>query len=186
MMFRLMGMVVGGIMLSGLAMSQVAAEEKAPRAIIDTKFGAIELTFFPNKAPNHVENFLKRAKSGFYDGTIFHRIIPGFMIQGGDPTTKGDDTSTYGMGGPGYNLKAEFNNRPHGRGILSMARSQDPDSAGSQFYIVVAESSFLNGKYTVFGKVAKGMDVVDTIVSQERNSRALPTERIEMTVRVEE
>ena len=185
-MLRLMGMLVSGMMLSGVAVTQVEAETKAPRAIIDTTFGLIELTFFPNKAPKHVENFVNLAKSGFYDGTIFHRIIPGFMIQGGDPNTKGDDPSTYGKGGPGYNVKAEFNNRPHGRGILSMARSQDPDSAGSQFFIVVAESSFLNGQYTVFGKVAKGMDVVDTIVSQKRNSRDLPVEPIEMTVRIEE
>jgi peptidyl-prolyl cis-trans isomerase B (cyclophilin B) len=186
MMFRLVVILVSGIMLSSAAVLQVEAGEKVPRAIIDTKFGSIELTFFPKKAPNHVENFLKLAKSGFYDGTIFHRIIPGFMIQGGDPNTKDDDTSTYGLGGPGYNLKAEFNNRPHGRGILSMARSQDPDSAGSQFYIVVAESSFLNGKYTVFGKVVKGMDVVDTIVSLDRDARDLPTDRIEMTVRIAE
>ena len=186
MMFRLVVILVSGIMLSSVAVLQVEAGEKVPRAIIETKFGSIELTFFPKKAPNHVENFLKLAKSGFYDGTIFHRIIPGFMIQGGDPNTKDDDTSTYGLGGPGYNLKAEFNNRPHGRGILSMARSQDPDSAGSQFYIVVAESSFLNGKYTVFGKVVKGMDVVDTIVSLDRDARDLPTDRIEMTVRIAE
>ncbi len=186
MIFRLVLMLVSGTLLLGIAISQVAAEEKVPRAIIDTKFGSIELKFFPKKAPKHVENFLKLAKSGFYDKTIFHRIIPGFMIQGGDPNTKGDDTSIYGLGGPGYNIKAEFNNRPHGRGILSMARSQDPDSAGSQFYIVVADSSFLNGKYTVFGKVTKGMDVVDAIVSQDRDSRDLPTKRIEMTVRIVE
>lgn len=185
-MVRLMGMLVSGMMLSVVAVNQVEAETKATRAIIDTTFGSIELTFFPDKAPKHVENFVNLAKSGFYDGTLFHRIIPGFMIQGGDPNTKGDDPSTYGTGGPGYNVKAEFNNRPHGRGILSMARSQDPDSAGSQFFIVVAESSFLNGQYTVFGKVVKGMDVVDTIVSQERNSRDLPAEPIEMTVRIEE
>ena len=173
-------------MLLGAAVFHAETAAKTPRAIIDTKFGSIELTFFPDKAPNHVENFLKLAKSGFYNGTLFHRIIPRFMIQGGDPNTKGDDPSTYGTGGPEYNLKAEFNNRPHGRGILSMARSQDPDSAGSQFFIVVADSSFLNGKYTVFGKVVKGMDVVDLIVSEERDARDLPRERIEMTVRIEE
>ena len=106
------------------------------------------------------------------------------MIQGGDPNTKGDDVASYGLGGPGYNLKEEFNNRPHGRGILSMARGGDPNSAGSQFFIVVSPSSFLNGKYTVFGKVVKGMDVGDLIVSQERNSRDLPNERIEMTVTI--
>tara|TARA_B100000315_G_scaffold260732_1_gene324578 strand:- start:1269 stop:1829 length:561 start_codon:yes stop_codon:yes gene_type:complete len=186
MVFRLLGLIVCGMVLSSISVLQVEAGEQSPRAIIDTKFGSIELTFFPKKAPNHVENFLKLARSGFYDGTLFHRIIPGFMIQGGDPNTKGDDVSTYGTGGPGYTIKEEFNNRSHGRGILSMARSQDPDSAGSQFYIVVAPSNFLNGKYTVFGKVVKGMDVVDTIVSQERDSRDLPTQRIEMTVKIEE
>ena len=185
-MFYLMGIVVSGIILSIGGVPPTDAEAKTPRAIIETKFGSIELTFFPDKAPNHVENFLKLVRSGFYDGTLFHRIIPGFMIQGGDPNTKGDDPTTYGQGGPGYNVDAEFNNRPHGRGILSMARSQDPNSAGSQFFIVVAESSFLNGNYTVFGKVAKGMDVVDTIVGQPRNSGDLPDSRIEMTFRVDE
>ena len=186
MISRLVEIMATSILLSSGFVLQVGAEEQYPTAIIDTKFGSIELKFFPDKAPNHVENFLKLTRDGFYDGTIFHRVIPGFMIQGGDPNTKGDDISTYGLGGPGYNLKAEFNNRPHGRGILSMARSQDPDSAGSQFFIVVDESSFLNGQYTVFGKVIKGMDVVDTIVSQERDIRDLPTERIEMTVRVKD
>jgi len=185
MFFRFLGMSAGAFIVFGIiSFGEVHADADAPRAIIDTKFGSIELTFFPNKAPKHVENFLKLSREGFYDGTIFHRIIPGFMIQGGDPNTKGDDVASYGLGGPGYNLKEEFNNRPHGRGILSMARGGDPNSAGSQFFIVVSPSSFLNGKYTVFGKVVKGMDVVDLIVSQERNSRDLPNERIEMTVTI--
>ncbi len=162
------------------------AAEPTPQAIIDTKFGSMEIRFFPEQAPKHVENFVKLAKSGFYDGTIFHRVIPGFMIQGGDPNTKDKGkTAMYGMGGPGYNIKAEFNDRPHKRNAVSMARSQDPDSAGSQFFIVVKDSTSLDRKYTVFGEVVKGMVVADKIVSQERNPRNNnPLERIEMTVRI--
>jgi peptidyl-prolyl cis-trans isomerase B (cyclophilin B) len=111
---------------------------KGPKAIITTRFGEMEITFFPDKAPKHVENFISLAKSGFYNGTIFHRVIPGFMIQGGDPNTKDlNKPETYGQGGPSQRLKAEFNDIPHRRGILSMARTSDPNSAGSQFYIVV-------------------------------------------------
>jgi len=140
--------------------------------------------FFEDKAPGHVKNFKDLAKKGFYDGTIFHRVIPGFMIQGGDPNTKSDDRSNHGMGGPGYSIKAEFNDTPHKRGILSMARSQDPNSAGSQFYIVVKDSAFLDGKYTVFGKVLSGMTVADQIVNAPRDRRDNPNERIEMKVKV--
>ncbi|HEC97736.1 MAG TPA: peptidylprolyl isomerase [Nitrospirae bacterium] len=154
------------------------------KAVIETKFGNIELRFFPDVAPNHVNNFIELAKKGFYDGTIFHRVIPGFMIQGGDPTTKGPDRSKYGMGGPGYSLKAEFNDKTHKRGTLSMARGSDPDSAGSQFFICVADSPFLDRKYTVFGEVVSGMDVVDKIVSQPKDARDDPLERIEMKVRI--
>jgi peptidyl-prolyl cis-trans isomerase B (cyclophilin B) len=154
------------------------------RAVIETTFGNMEIRFFPDKAPKHVENFIQLAKSGFYDKTTFHRVIPGFMIQGGDPNTKGTDKSTHGMGGPGHKVKAEFNDRSHKRGIVSMARAQDPDSAGSQFFIVVADSPFLDGKYTVFGEVVQGMEVADKIVSQKRDSRDNPMERIEMTVRI--
>ena len=138
----------------------------------------------PDKAPGHVKNFKDLAKKGFYDGTIFHRVIPGFMIQGGDPNTKSDDRSTHGMGGPGYSIKAEFNDTPHKRGILSMARSQDPNSAGSQFFIVVKDSGFLDGKYTAFGKVLSGMAVADKIVNAPRDPRDNPNERIEMKVKV--
>ncbi|VAX33010.1 Peptidyl-prolyl cis-trans isomerase [hydrothermal vent metagenome] len=154
------------------------------KAVIETKFGNIELRFFPDVAPNHVNNFIELAKKGFYDGTTFHRVIPGFMIQGGDPNSKGSDRSKYGIGGPGYSLKAEFNNKTHKRGTLSMARSANPDSAGSQFFICVADSPFLDGKYTVFGEVVSGMDVVDKIVSQPKDARDNPLERIEMKVRI--
>src|SRR5574340_1582563 len=156
------------------------------RAIIETKFGNIELSFFPDVAPNHVKNFIELAKKGFYDGTTFHRVIPGFMIQGGDPNSKNPDKSKHGMGGPGYTVKAEFNSKPHKRGTLSMARAQRPDSAGSQFFIVVKDSNFLDRQYTVFGEVESGMEAVDKIVSQPRDPRDNPNERIEMKVKIVE
>jgi peptidyl-prolyl cis-trans isomerase B (cyclophilin B) len=171
-------------MVFGWGLHPAAAADATPHAIIDTQFGSMEIRFFPDKAPKHVENFIKLAKEGFYNGTIFHRVIPGFMIQGGDPNTKGTNTSTYGTGGPGYALKAEFNDHPHVRGAVSMARSQAPDSAGSQFFIVVKDSRFLDGKYTVFGEVVKGMEVADKIVAQARDPRDKPLERIPMTVRI--
>ncbi len=156
------------------------------RAVIETKFGNIELRFFPDVAPNHVNNFIELAKKGFYDGTTFHRVIPGFMIQGGDPNSKDPDNPRLGMGGPGYTVKAEFSGRPHKRGTLSMARAADPDSAGSQFFICVADAPFLDRQYTVFGEVVSGMEVADKIVSQPRDSRDKPDERVEMKVRIEE
>ena len=155
-------------------------------AVIETKFGNIELRFFPNVAPNHVNNFIELSKKGFYDGTLFHRVIPGFMIQGGDPNSKAQDRSKHGMGGPGHSVKAEFNNKPHKRGTLSMARSAQPDSAGSQFFICVAEASFLNQKYTVFGEVVSGMEVADKIVSQPRDQKDNPLERVEMKIKIVE
>lgn len=167
------------------AASVQPSADKGPKALIKTKLGEIEIKLFRDKAPKHVENFIKLAKSGFYNGTIFHRVIPGFMIQGGDPNTKDlNKKELYGMGGPGHSVKAEFNDVPHKRGIVSMARSNDPDSAGSQFFIVVEDSPFLDGKYTVFGQVVKGMGVADKIVTQPRDGRDNPTERIEMTVTV--
>ncbi|GAB4413960.1 MAG: peptidylprolyl isomerase [Thermodesulfovibrionales bacterium] len=156
------------------------------RAIIETKFGNIELRFFPEVAPNHVNNFIELAKKGFYDGTTFHRVIPGFMIQGGDPNSKDPDKSKHGMGGPGYTIKAEFNDRPHKRGTLSMARAAHPDSAGSQFFICVADTPSLDRQYTVFGEVISGMDVADRIVNQPRDRRDNPDERTEMKVRIME
>jgi peptidyl-prolyl cis-trans isomerase B (cyclophilin B) len=129
-----------------------------PKAVIKTKFGEMEMRFYPELAPNHVENFIKLAKSGFYNGTIFHRVIPGFMIQGGDPNTKYSlRKETFGQGGPKDEkgnpilLKGEFSDTPHKRGIVSMARANEPDTAGSQFFIVVEDSFFLDRKYTVFG-----------------------------------
>ena len=149
-----------------------------------TTLGPITVELDPEKAPKTVENFISYVESGHYDGTIFHRVIPGFMIQGGDPNTKGTDKSKYGQGGPEHTVKAEFNKRSHKRGILSMARSRHPDSAGSQFFIVVKDSPFLDRQYTVFGEVVSGIDVADKIVSQERDGRDNPLQRIEMKVRV--
>lgn len=149
-------------------------------------WGDIQLKFFPEVAPNHAKNLVKLAGEGFYNGTTFHRVIPGFMIQGGDPNSKSPDRSRHGTGGPGYKVKAEFNQRPHTRGTLSMARSQDPDSAGSQFFICVADAGFLNGQYTVFGEVVSGMETVDRIVNASRDGNDNPLDRIEMTVTVHE
>jgi peptidyl-prolyl cis-trans isomerase B (cyclophilin B) len=139
-----------------------AAPQKGSSRVAQTaeitmeKGGVIKIEFFPEDAPKTVENFVTLAKKGFYDGLTFHRIEPGFVIQGGDP--KGD-----GTGGPGYKIKAEFNKNKHDRGAVAMARSSDPDSAGSQFYIVLAPAHFLDGKYTVFGKVVSGMNIVDNV-----------------------
>lgn len=146
--------------------------------------GDIVLKFLSDVAPGHVTNFIKLSKEGFYDGTTFHRVIPGFMIQGGDPNSKSPDRSSHGMGGPGYKVKAEFNSTPHKRGIVSMARSNDPDSAGSQFFICVADANFLDWQYTVFGEVVSGMDVADKIVAMKRDGRDNPLERAEMTVTI--
>ena len=170
------------IFLSTLLLTAVVSAQEI--AVIETKFGKIEVGLFEGKAPGHVKNFKDLARKGFYDGTIFHRVIPGFMIQGGYPNTKSDDRSNHGMGGPGYSIKAEFNDTPHKRGILSMARSQDPDSAGSQFFVVVKDAAFLDGQYTAFGKVLSGMTVADQIVNAPRDGRDNPNERIEMKVKV--
>jgi peptidyl-prolyl cis-trans isomerase B (cyclophilin B) len=156
------------------------------KAIIETKFGNIELKFFPEDAPNHVNNFIELAKKGFYDGTTFHRVIPGFMIQGGDPITKDANKprALHGTGGPEHTVKAEFNKISHKRGTLSMARSMDPNSAGSQFFICVADTPHLDGQYTVFGEVVSNKDVLDKIVNAQRDPRDNPLERIEMKVKI--
>jgi len=148
--------------------------------VIETTKGNIVFELLPELAPEHVKNFEKLASSGFYNGTTFHRVIPGFMIQGGDPNSKDDDRSNDGTGGPGYTIKAEFSQEKHVRGIVSMARATDPDSAGCQFFIIVADSTRLDGKYSVFGRVKEGMDVVDKIVASPRDSRDNPLEKIEM------
>lgn len=145
------------------AASQPAKGEEV--AVLTTDKGTIVLKFFPDKAPKHVESFKKLVKEHFYDGTRFHRCIAGFMIQGGDPNSKDlSKADMWGTGGPGFHLKAEFNDVNHARGVLSMARSSDPDSAGSQFFIMHKDSPFLNKQYTAFGAVVKGQEVVDLIV----------------------
>ncbi len=167
-------------------MSEVTTETRATIAVSSQgeSWGDIVLKFYPDVAPNHAKNFCKLAVEKFYDGTTFHRVIPGFMVQGGDPNSKNADRSNHGMGGPGYHIKAEFNNKPHKRGVLSMARAQDPDSAGSQFFICVADAPFLDGQYTAFGEVVSGMEIADRVVNAKRDGRDNPLERIEMTVKV--
>ena len=173
--------------------------DKYDGAVISTKFGDIVLEFFDDIAPKHVESFKLHAQNGYYNGTTFHRVIPGFMIQGGDPLTKSEDRGRHGTGGNAakyfgigteseestWDLPAEFSSTSHERGILSMARSQNPDSGGSQFFICVADAPFLDNKYTVFGKVVSGLDVIDAIVNTPRDAKDNPDDRIEMKVRLE-
>jgi len=149
-------------------------------ALIETNFGNIKIKLLPEIAPETVRNFITLTKSSFYDGTLFHRVIPIFMIQGGDPNTKESNKSVWGQGGPGYNLKAEFNSRSHLRGIVSMARSTDPDSAGSQFFIVTSDSTFLDRQYTVFAEVVEGLEIADKIVNLPRDGNDCPLEEAKM------
>ena len=150
------------------------------KATIETNFGKMVFDLLPDIAPETVRNFVTLAKRSFYDGTLFHRVIPGFMIQGGDPNTKKPDKSKWGLGGPGHNIKAEFNSKSHLRGIVSMARATDPNSAGSQFFIVTKDSTFLDKQYTVFGKVTEGMDVIDKIVNLPRDKNDCPHQEAKM------
>lgn len=149
-------------------------------AIIETNLGTIVFKLLPDLASETVRNFEKLARDGFYNGTLFHRVIPGFMIQGGDPNTKSGNKNTWGTGGPGHTIKAEFSSRSHHRGIVSMARAQDPNSAGSQFFIVTTDSTFLDRQYTVFGEVIEGMDVADKIVNLQRDRNDCPLEEAKM------
>jgi peptidyl-prolyl cis-trans isomerase B (cyclophilin B) len=182
-------------LLAGLvvATSQVGGEEKKEGtpmntsnevAVIKTSEGEIVVQFWTDAAPNTIENFKKLARSGLYDGTIFHRIVKGFMIQGGDPDSKDPaKESSYGQGGPGYKVKAEFNDHSHERGVISMARSSDPDSAGSQFFICLASVTRLDHQYTTFGKLIKGDDVLgkigDTPVTpNSQGEKSKPTKRV--------
>jgi peptidyl-prolyl cis-trans isomerase B (cyclophilin B) len=179
----------------GLALvtNQACAEEKKEAtstttarevAVIKTSEGEMVAEFWSDAAPATIENFKKLARSGFYDGTIFHRIVKGFMIQGGDPNSKDPaKESSYGSGGPGYKIKAEFNDHPHDRGVLSMAREQDPDSAGSQFFICLAPVHRLDHQYTTFGKLIKGEDVLTKIgntpvESNAQGEQSKPTKRV--------
>lgn len=151
-------------------------------ATIETRLGNMVVEFFPDVAPNHVANFIKLAKEGFYNGSTFHRVIPGFVIQGGDPNSKDNDRTNDGMGGPGYSVNAEFNSKLHLRGTLAMARSQDPNSAGSQFYICLAPLPQLDNKYTVFGQVISGMEVADKIAALKRDPNDNPLESVAMKI----
>ena len=149
-------------------------------AVLKTSLGTIVFRFYEKDAPKHVANFKKLAGSDFYDGSTFHRVIPGFMIQGGDPNSKDADRSNDGLGGSGTNIPAEFNANKHLRGTVSMARAQDPNSASSQFFICVKPTPFLDGQYSVFGQVLEGMDVVDKIVNVPRDARDNPIDKVVM------
>jgi len=204
------GVVALTLLLAGMAAPVFGAEDKKPaesvkketHLIIKTKFGEMEIKLFPELAPKHVQSFVKLAKSGFFDKTLFHRVIPGFMIQGGDPNTKDPNKKNeFGTGGPGYTLPDEFSATTHKRGILSTANTGSPNSGGSQFFIMVKDNPGLDRKYSVFGEVIRGMEVADQIVNAPRvvctepveqmrgRSKSgdpcdLPKERIEMTVTV--
>jgi peptidyl-prolyl cis-trans isomerase B (cyclophilin B) len=142
---------------------------------ITTKYGIIKIGLMPQLAPETVTNFKKLVQTGFYDHLLFHRIVPGFVIQGGDPNSRDrENRQIWGTGGPGWKINAEFNEMKHSRGIVSMARSHDPDSAGSQFFIVIKDSYFLDGQYTVFGKILEGMDIVDKIASIATDNNDAP------------
>lgn len=154
----------------------------ASQITLKTTKGDIVMELYPDKAPATVENFLKLANAGFYNGVKFHRVIPGFMIQAGDPNTKGDDISSYGMGGPGYTIEDEFTNGlSNARGMVAMANTGAPHSGGSQFFINVKDNTSLDGGYSVFGKVLSGMDVADAIVSVPRNASDMPNDPITVT-----
>src|SRR3989338_2235486 len=165
--------------------NQSFAQSDEKLVILHTNIGKIVIEFFSNDAPNHVANFIKLSEDGFYDGTIFHRIIPGFMIQGGDPNTKDGDKSTWGTGGPGNPINAEFNTIKHNRGIVSMARSTDQNSAGSQFFIVHKDSNFLDEQYTAFGRIVteESFETLDKIASVETGDKDIPinTEQVKIT-----
>lgn len=158
-------------------------ESSQEQAIITTSYGQMRLKFWSDVAPKTVENFKKLAREGFYDGTAFHRVIKGFMIQGGCPNTREGSRGMPGTGGPGYQIKAEFNAKPHVRGVISMARSQHPDSAGSQFFIVHGEARFLDRQYTAFGELVSGEDVLERIAGVPTKNggggeKSTPIERV--------
>ena len=182
------------IFLIGVLLMSCSKDQKV--AVISTKFGDMVVEFFPDVAPKHVENFQILTQEGYYNGTTFHRVIPGFMIQGGDPNSKDLDRMNDGTGGragkffgigrendpESWTVPAEFNDTPHQRGTLSMARSQNIDSGSSQFFICHDNAPFLDGQYTVFGQLISGIEVVDEIVNSERDPRDNPIDRVEMTV----
>ncbi len=183
-------------MIGILIMSSCTKDEDV--AVISTRFGDMVVEFYPEVAPKHVESFNIHAKNGYYNGTTFHRVIPGFMIQGGDPNSKDDDKSNDGFGGYAakyydlgdetndstWVLPAEFNAKQHVTGALSMARSQDPNSAGSQFFICAAPAFQLDNKYTVFGQVISGLEVIREIVNSPRDNRDNPLDKVEMNITI--
>ena len=195
-MTKLFSWLLGVALLTGTALAQekkegtVEAKKTEAKstnevAVIKTSAGEMVAEFWPDVAPKTVENFKKLARQGFYDGTAFHRIIKGFMIQGGDPNTKDlAKEDSYGTGGPGYQVNAEFNERKHVRGVLSMARSRDPNSAGSQFFIMLGAAPSLDRQYTGFGKLIKGEEVLakigETPVGSNRGEMSKPKERVEV------
>jgi len=182
----LLMLIIASAVLATEEKKQEPAPVNSPNevAVIKTSEGDMVMQFWTDAAPNTVENFKKLARQGFYDGTIFHRIVKGFMIQGGDPNSKDPaKENSYGQGGPGYNIKAEFNDHSHDGGVVSMARGPDPDSAGSQFFICLAPVHRLDHRYTTFGKLIKGQDVLEKIGDSPvtRNSMgepSKPTKRI--------
>ena len=175
-----------------------SCEKQPDVAVVSTRYGDMVFEFYPKVAEKHVDSFLTHARNGYFNGTTFHRVIPDFVIQGGDPNSKTDDRSTHGMGGHAANfygigqeddsntwmLPAEFNSRPHLTGTLSMARSQSPNSAGSQFFVCAGPTPQLDNQYTVFGQVVEGLDVIQKIVNSPRDRRDNPKDKVEMTVSV--
>jgi peptidyl-prolyl cis-trans isomerase B (cyclophilin B) len=178
----LAGLAIGGADIRGQEKKETAPmndSNKKEVAVIKTSEGEMVAEFWPDVAPKTVENFKKLAKAGFYDGTAFHRVIKGFMIQGGDPLTKDESKqASWGTGDPGYKIDAEFNKKSHERGVLSMARSQDPNSAGSQFFICHGAPKFLDGQYTAFGKLIKGDDVLEKIATTKTGPNDRPEKRM--------
>ena len=192
-----MNRIITLIMIGSIIMTSCG--KRLDVAVISTKYGDIVLEFYPKGAEKHVDSFITHAKNGYFDGTTFHRVIPGYIIQGGDPNSKDDDRSNDGLGGHAANfygegeeenpetwmLPAEFNDRPHITGTLSMARSPGrPNSAGSQFFICAGPTPKLDNKYTVFGQVVEGLDVIQKIVNTPRDRRDNPKEKVEMTVKI--
>ena len=184
------------IMIGSIIMT--SCEKQPDVAVVSTRYGDMVFEFYPEVAEKHVDSFLTHARNGYFNGTTFHRVIPDFVIQGGDPNSKTDDRSTHGMGGHAANfygigqeddsntwmLPAEFNSRPHLTGTLSMARSQSPNSAGSQFFVCAGPTPQLDNQYTVFGQVVEGLDVIQKIVNSPRDRRDNPKDKVEMTVSV--
>lgn len=203
-MNKIIGLVLTFLILGAIYMSvnKESTEKNFNKdndvAIITTKFGQMVVEFYPDLAPMHVESFVTHVSEGYFDGTTFHRIIPGFVIQGGDPNSRSSNRATHGTGGRAgkffgigdeedpntWLIPAEFNSTPHTKGILSMARTNDPNSASSQFFICHDNAPFLDNNYTVFGKVIDGAEFIDLIVNQEKDMSDNPIEKVEMTVKM--